>query len=281
MAPDLLSLRLTLAVRAGKVFSVSMGSATASRPAAIEQALALFESGSRPAQPLLRSGYLDLLGEDDVVMPHAAHRVLRSRLMPVIYERVAHPLAMRSALGRKAPSRREEQRIALEMVGLSSGDRLLDVACGPGNFTRPFADAAGEGLVVGLDASRAMLAAAARRTRQANAAFILGDACALPFQESSFDAVFCFGAMHLFERPLQALEGFVRVLAPGGRLALLTTCDTATKAGGERKIAHRFGSWQMFGRDELTGALTEHGMIDIEQRLMGVGQFVSARKPAG
>ena len=49
---------------------------------------------------------------------------------------------------------------------------MLDVACGPGNFTRAFAGAAGDGLVVGLDASRTMLAQAARERPEANPAHI-------------------------------------------------------------------------------------------------------------
>jgi ubiquinone/menaquinone biosynthesis C-methylase UbiE len=263
------------------VMSVRMASVTALMPAALEQALALFEPAARPEPAQLTDGYLDLLGEGDVVLSHVAHRILRSRLMPSLYEHVAHPLAMRMAMGRKAPGRREEQRIALGMVKLSSGERLLDVACGPGNFTRSFAEAASDGLVVGVDASRPMLAAAVRRTDAANTAYILGDACMLPFRASSFDVVSCFGAMHLFEQPLRALEGFVRVLSPGGRIALLTTCDTSRKAGSERAVAHRFGGWQMFKRDELTSALAGHGMVDVEQRVIRVAQFVSARKPAG
>jgi SAM-dependent methyltransferase len=262
------------------MMSASMASRAASVPPALEQALALFEPEGRPANLRLRDGYLDLLGEGDVVRPHVAHRAMQSRLMPPLYERVAHPLAMRMALGLKAPGRREEQRIAIRMLGLSSGDRVLDVACGPGNFTRCFAEVAGEGLVVGLDASTTMLASAAHRTRSTNVAYIRGDACTLPFRDSSYDAVSCFGAMHLFEQPLRALEEFVRVLAPGGRMALLTSCDSNPKVGGERSVARRYGGWLMFRRDELTGALAEHGLVDIEQRVIRVAQFVSARKPA-
>jgi hypothetical protein len=36
---------------------------------------------------------------------------------------------------------------------------------------------------------------------------------------------------------------------------------------------------RVFGRGELTGALRERGMADVDQRVSGLGQFVSARKP--
>jgi len=35
---------------------------------------------------------------------------------------------------------------------------------------------------------------------------------------------------------------------------------------------------RVFGRDELTSALTARGLIDVQQRVSGMGQFVAARK---
>ena len=37
----------------------------------------------------------------------------------------------------------------------------------------------------------------------------------------------------------------------------------------------------VFARDELTTALRERGMVDIDQRIVLRGQFVAARKPLG
>jgi SAM-dependent methyltransferase len=251
-------------------------------PAAMERALALFAPEERPADPALRNGYLDLLGESPPTMPRFAQRAMHSRIVPPLYEHFLHPLSMRVAAGREAPGRLEEQRIAVRMLALSGGDRVLDVACGPGNFTRCFAEVAGDGLVIGLDASSPMLTAAVRRTKRANVGYVRGDACSLPFQASSFDAVNCFGALHLFQQPMKALDEFVRVLAPGGRVALLTTCDDAREGVSRPKARSRkFEGWSMFGQDQLTGALEGHGLVDIEQRVMRVAQFVSARKLAG
>jgi SAM-dependent methyltransferase len=262
------------------IASVSMASLATSMPAAIERALALFEAQERPADIALERGFVDLLGAGDINRPYFAQRSMQSRLVPPMYEHFLHPLAMRMAMGRKAPGRREEQRIALSMLDLCSGDRVLDVACGPGNFTRCFANVAQPGLVVGLDASSTMLTAAVRRTKSANVAYLRGDACALPFQASSFDAVNCFGAMHLFEQPMQALEEFVRVLAPGGRMALLTTCDDGRAKPQEGSDVRKFNGWLMFGREQLTGLLRDRGLLDVEQRAVRIAQFVSARKPA-
>ena len=101
---------------------------------------------------------------------------------------------------------------------------MLDVGCGPGNFTRSFARSAEDGTVVGLDTSRTMLARAVQETHAENVAYVRADACALPFRDSSFDAICCFAALYLIEHPIQAVDEITRVLAPGGHLVLLSSC---------------------------------------------------------
>ncbi len=103
----------------------------------------------------------------------------------------------------------------LEAVGAAGGKRLLDVASGPGFIA---AAAAGRGaIVVGLDFAGAMVAAA--RARYPAIDFREGDAEALPFDGSSFDAVTMnFGMLHL-ARPDMAIAEARRVLRPGGRYA--------------------------------------------------------------
>src|ERR1700722_10331271 len=257
-----------------------MASVADPMPAAIVQALDLFESEARPTSPRLRDGYLDLLGDDGVEAPHFSHRALQSRVIPAIYERLSRPAVLRLLAGMKAPRRREEHNIALEMLKIADGNRVLDVACGPGNFTRDFAAAAGDGLVVGLDAATPMLAAGVQRTRAGNAAYVRGDACALTFKDASFDAVCCFGALHLFDEPMQALDEIVRVLAPGGRVAILTTTmkdgDHAPKDGSELRM---LGGVRIFAREEIPGALRERGLVDVDKRTIGRIDYIEARKP--
>lgn len=248
-----------------------MASVAASVPVPIERALELFEPERRPASLQLHDGYLDLLGADDVPALHPAQRLLNTRVAPVAYERCGHPLAMRMLGGRKTPLWNKEQLLALKMLAPQRGDRVLDIACGPGNFTRTYADVAGEALVVGLDLSSSMLAHAVRHTASPNVAYIRANACALPFRASSFPAVSCFGAMHLFEDPMRGLAEMARVLSPGGRLALMTTCETGRKS--------RLSGWHTFRRDEIPEALGEHGLRGVEQRVIGGLQCVSAHKP--
>jgi SAM-dependent methyltransferase len=249
---------------------------------AIEQALELFLPDCKPTSLRLERGYLDLLGDQDPTGSHPGQRLMLSKALALIYERVWRPLGGRLLMGATGPGIREEQRIALDMLALSRGDRVLDVACGPGNFTRDFARAISDGLVVGIDASERMLALAARQTKSASVAYVRGDASELPFRDGSFDAVCCFAALYLIEEPSRALDEIARVLAPGGRVALLSSCNRGPlPARATNAVVRRLSGVRVFAHDELTRALADRGLTGVEQRVFGLAQFVSGRKPAG
>ena len=113
----------------------------------------------------------------------------------------------------------------LDAASVTSGSRVLDIATGPGYVAGQAAARGAE--VVGADVAAAMVALASRL--HPGVEFRHADAHALPFEDSSFDAVVGnFAILHL-GRPEQAASEFARVLAPGGRLAL-TTWDTPDRA---------------------------------------------------
>jgi SAM-dependent methyltransferase len=138
--------------------------------------------------------------------PHAFHEFERSG-----WERAsAHYDEAFGALTRQTAD------ALLDAAEVSTGTRLLDVATGPGPIAAAAAARGAE--VVGLDFSRAMIAEAQRRYPAI--AFREGDAEALPFDASSFDAVVMnFGLLHL-ARPEAAIAEAHRVLRTGGRYAL-------------------------------------------------------------
>jgi ubiquinone/menaquinone biosynthesis C-methylase UbiE len=124
-----------------------------------------------------------------------------------------------------------------------------------------------------------MLSRAVSETESANVAYVRGDACALPFHDEAFDAICCFAALYLIDEPMKAVEEIVRVLAPGGRLALLSSCNRGPlPAGVADAVVRRLTGVRVFARDELTWALRARGLSDIEQHVTGLAQFVSARK---
>jgi SAM-dependent methyltransferase len=223
--------------------------------------------------------YEDLLGDEDRIGSHPGQRLMGSRALPRIYERLWRPLGARILLG-LGPDTAEEHRLALDMLRITPTDRVLDVGCGPGNFTRDFARAAAEGEAIGIDASRTMLEAAVRQGGSDNLSYQRADARALPFEDASFDAVCCFAALYLIDEPLLAVSEIVRVLAPGGRVALLATCSRgALPARLGAPVVRALTGVRLFDRDELTTALAERGLVEVGQRVAGLGQFVSARKP--
>ena len=157
----------------------------------MERLLPLLDPGARQRAEALPSDapYLDLI-EGDLESTGATQDLMRSALVPQIYERYWRPALGQVAKGVRGPGMDEEIRIARLLLGLSPGDRVLDIACGPGNFSRAFARAVGEsGLVAGLDASRTMLDRGAddlRRSGLQNLGLVRGDATALPVLDESF-----------------------------------------------------------------------------------------------
>lgn len=102
---------------------------------------------------------------------------------------------------------------------IQTGQRVLDVACGTGVLARAAAEQVGlTGAVVGLDVNEGMLAVAKRKAPQIE--WRQGIAEDLPFDNNSFDAVVSQFGLMFFEDKEAALKEMVRVLRPGGRLAV-------------------------------------------------------------
>jgi len=226
-------------------------------------------------------GYLDLLGDEAPDSTGVTQDLMLTRIVPVVYERWWRPTLAWAAKGLTGPGMAEEVRIARLFLGLGRGDRVLDVACGPGNFSRAFAHAAGDdGLVVGIDASQTMLARGAEDTRKAgleNLALVRGDATALPFEAASFDCVCCFAALHLFADPFGAIDEMRRVLAPGGRIAIMTSIRRPVTVRPMKPVVERLSGMRVFEPEEITGALGERGFENVRCRVSGLVQFVGGR----
>jgi ubiquinone/menaquinone biosynthesis C-methylase UbiE len=255
--------------------------ATVGLPPGVARALALLEPGRREAEPRLRDGYLDLVSDRSLRSTGPAQDLMLTGIVPAIYERWWRPVLGRIAKGACGPGMAEERRIARLLLGLGPGDGVLDVACGPGNFSREFARAVGpDGLVVGIDASRTMLERGAEENRQAgveNLVLIRGDATALPFADASFDAACCFAALHLFADPMRALDEMTRVLTPGGRIAIMTSVRRQLAPGPFASAAERLSGMRLFRQGAIVDALQERGFEDVHQRLSGMVQFVGGR----
>ena len=112
------------------------------------------------------------------------------------------------------------------------GERLLDVAGGTGDIARRFIKAADEVRIrrggvpasaVICDINDQMLVAGidVEKDRGLDMTRVCGNAEILPFEDGQFDAVtISFGIRNVTDR-IAALREFLRVLKPGGRLAIL------------------------------------------------------------
>jgi demethylmenaquinone methyltransferase/2-methoxy-6-polyprenyl-1,4-benzoquinol methylase len=108
------------------------------------------------------------------------------------------------------------RRIAAEAV-VRPGDRVLDACCGTGDLA--VACARVGGVVTGLDFAPRMLERARRKLPSAT--WVEGDMLALPFEDASFDAsTVGFGVRNVADLD-GGLRELRRVLAPGGRVAVL------------------------------------------------------------
>ena len=110
-----------------------------------------------------------------------------------------------------------------EQALVGPGTQVLDIACGPGNSARLLADEFGA-MVTGVDYSAPLLEQARQLTTAADlsqrVAFQRADAQQLPFADHAFDVVLCECALCTFADAPRVLAEMLRVLKPGGRLAL-------------------------------------------------------------
>jgi len=164
-----------------------------------------------------------------------------------------------------------------QQLPLKSGDRILDVGCGPGWFWAATAASLSGNLNLTLcDLSPGMVAEAVERCTPLPFGSITGrqaDAAALPFTDGSFDAVV---AMHMFyhlPEPARCAAEMHRVLKPGGFLAV-----TTNGIGNMRKI---YELTRVFGSSPYDPAGAAFG-YEAAQQLMQTqfGNVAMAQYPA-
>ena len=105
--------------------------------------------------------------------------------------------------------------------GLSSGDRVLEVAPGPGYLAIELARLGYQ--IAGLDVSRTFVRIARENAARAGVQvdFQEGDASGLPFVAAAFDFIICRAALKNFSDPVGALREMHRVLRSGGKAIII------------------------------------------------------------
>lgn len=107
--------------------------------------------------------------------------------------------------------------IFTQLLGLTSGQQMLDVACGPGMVLRAAQE---RGIAAsGVDLSAEAIALAKQLLPDVDAR--VGNAEELPFDDATFDGVTCLGSLERFLDRDKALAEMVRVAKPTARFCFL------------------------------------------------------------
>lgn len=108
----------------------------------------------------------------------------------------------------------------LALLNIHSGERVLDVGCGSGEFTRYIAlDSAAT--FTGVDNDPPLIDYACSHAT-GNTSYLLADACRLPFPDGSFDLIVSHTFFTSVADPAAAMKEMRRVCKPGGRIASIT-----------------------------------------------------------
>lgn len=161
-------------------------------------------------------------------------------------------------------------------LDLEPGDRVLDMAPGPGQPALKIAGRVGpEGSVLGVDLTPRMVERATEAAAEAgidNVEFVEGDAEDLDLDDDTFDAVVCRSSLQIMTDPDAAVAEAHRVLEPGGRFAA-----TVWAAPGEDSpLLHA-----------IVGPMLEHctpdedGYIPTPYEIGGEGQMTAMLEAAG
>ena len=218
-------------------------------------------------------------------------RVMESRFYSRFYEDVMRP-KLTSVITER--TLREEYALSTELLDLEASSRLLDVACGTGNFTRYFAqrldaldvnEGSGQStsLLVGVDLSWPMLEIARKYMRrdqlEEHIFLVRGDATRLPVRRGAFDRLHCAAALHFMDDIDEALRNFACVLERGG-LCVISTFIMGD--GFVRKLAKRIAEvptkFHWFTQKELYARMERAGFELIEESIEGDAITVKARK---
>lgn len=102
--------------------------------------------------------------------------------------------------------------------------KVLDVACGTGDFTIEIAQKVAKGSeVIGVDISEGMMAVGREKIKKAgvSAELFVADCEDLPYSDNTFDRISVGFGVRNFEHLELGLSQMYRVLTPGGKLVIL------------------------------------------------------------
>jgi ubiquinone/menaquinone biosynthesis C-methylase UbiE/tetratricopeptide (TPR) repeat protein len=135
-------------------------------------------------------------------------------------------------------------RASAAAMSTDSKERVLIAGCGTGQETVDLARRLTHAHILGVDLSRASLAYAQRKSREAgvsNVEYAQADLLELPQLDRTFDVVSAVGVLHHLAEPAAGLRALTAVLRPGGfmRLGLYSAAAREDVVAARRFIAEQ------------------------------------------
>jgi SAM-dependent methyltransferase len=244
---------------------------TTELPPALGRALELL--ADPPSSPDVSKGYLDLVsdqaagGEAPAKNTGFIQAAWASGVGSMLYDNA-------QSLARKVAS---AWQLPIDWLDIPVGGVALDVGSGPGNVTAALGRAAGpDGLAIGVDISEPMLARAVAAEAGPTVGFLRADAQRLPLRDATVDAVVSLAVLQLVPNPPAAVAEMVRVLRPGGRIAIMV--PTAGNVPALLRLLPTGGA-TFFTEDELGDIFEELGLVGVRTKSLGNIQWVRGRRP--
>jgi demethylmenaquinone methyltransferase/2-methoxy-6-polyprenyl-1,4-benzoquinol methylase len=136
------------------------------------------------------------------------------------------------------------KEFGVQKASLSNDARVLDLACGTGDFSQIVLQAYPGATLVAVDLTDRMLELARRRCR---AKVLCADAVALPFPDRTFDCVFVGYGLRNFPNLESALREIHRVTRPCGRLVTLDFFLPANRVWRKLYLAYLYAQGAFWG----------------------------------
>jgi ubiquinone/menaquinone biosynthesis C-methylase UbiE len=168
----------------------------------------------------------------------------------------------------------------IDFAGIERAERVLDVGCGTGSLSVCLGQDTAIGSVIGVDLSPAYIDFAKRRHHNARINFQVGDACALPFSDASFDHALSLLVLQFVPEAARAVGEMRRVTRPGGTVAaaiwdtrggfvthrlFFDTAAMLIASANERRA--RSYSKPLSGPGELARMWSDAGLHDVVQEM--------------
>ncbi len=161
----------------------------------------------------------------------------------------------------------------IEILPASPEQTWLEVACGPGLISRAMAPLVRS--VQGVDLTAAMIDVAAREAAQrgiSNVTFSVGDATALPFEDSSFDGAVTRFSLHHIPLPARCVHEMARVVKPEGWVVIgdHIATDEAEEAALHQELERLRdpSHWACLTAERLRQMASAAGLQPVRERLI-------------